>query len=214
MNPRQILLCSAIAVSVLLTGGADAASGSASKSAVGPVERGKALFVGVGCYECHGTVGQGGFGAGPAIAPDPMGIDSFRMSVRAPRNQMPAYGETILTNAQLNDLYAYLKSIPRGRPPDRIWLLPPGAIAKAASLTTAELAKGRTIYAANCSACHGANLEGGQLGAPLTGETTKRSLQSTIELIKKPPNGMPRLFPSPLSDSDLPTLAAYVRHSP
>ena len=38
-------------------------------SAASP-EHGKAVYMKMGCWQCHGTVGQGG--AGPRIAPDPI----------------------------------------------------------------------------------------------------------------------------------------------
>jgi ubiquinol-cytochrome c reductase cytochrome c subunit len=78
-------------------------------------ENGKALFLKVGCYECHGTQGQGG-AAGPRLAPDPMPYETLAAFVRTTSRQMPPFREKILSDADLADIYAYLQSIPK--PPD------------------------------------------------------------------------------------------------
>jgi ubiquinol-cytochrome c reductase cytochrome c subunit len=78
-------------------------------------ENGKALFLKVGCYECHGTQGQGGI-AGPRLAPDPMPYETLAAFVRTTSRQMPPFREKILSDADLADIYAYLQSIPK--PPD------------------------------------------------------------------------------------------------
>ena len=78
-------------------------------------ENGKVLFLKVGCYQCHGTVGQGGL-AGPRLAPDPMPFETLAAFVRTTSGQMPPFREKVLSDADLADIYAYLQSIPK--PPD------------------------------------------------------------------------------------------------
>ena len=75
-------------------------------------EHGKAVFMKMGCWQCHGTVGQGG-GAGPRIAPDPLPYDTLAAFVRTTSRAMPPYREKILSDADLADIYAYLQSIPK-----------------------------------------------------------------------------------------------------
>ena len=75
-------------------------------------EKGKAAFIQHGCWQCHGTVGQGGV-AGPKLAPDPMPFEAFSAFVRATNRAMPPYMEAILSNDDLADIYAYLQSIPK-----------------------------------------------------------------------------------------------------
>jgi len=75
-------------------------------------EHGKAVFMKMGCWQCHGTVGQGG-GAGPRIAPDPIPDETFAAFLRTTSRAMPPYREKILSDADLADIYAYLQSIPR-----------------------------------------------------------------------------------------------------
>ena len=93
----------AIAASLLL-GAADASAASA--------EKGKTLFTTYGCFQCHGTVGQGG-NAGPKLAPDPLPYEALANFVRTTNRQMPPYREAVLPNDDLADIYAYLQSVPK-----------------------------------------------------------------------------------------------------
>ena len=88
----------------LLFGNAAAAEPSAAN--------GRVLYVKVGCYQCHGYQGQGG-AAGPRIAPEPLPFDGLAAFVRTSSGEMPPYTETILSDGDLADIYAYLQSIPR-----------------------------------------------------------------------------------------------------
>jgi len=87
-------------------------------------EHGKAVFMKMGCWQCHGTVGQGG-GAGPRIAPDPLPYETFAAFVRTTSRAMPPYREKILTDADLADIHAYLQSIPAPANAETIPLLRP-----------------------------------------------------------------------------------------
>jgi mono/diheme cytochrome c family protein len=78
-------------------------------------ESGRGLFLKVGCYQCHGTQGQGG-SAGPRLAPDPMPFETLAAFVRTSSRQMPPFHVKVLSDADLADIYAYLQSIPK--PPD------------------------------------------------------------------------------------------------
>lgn len=97
----------AVAAVILLTD----ASGARAASA----EHGKAVFMQKGCWECHGTQGQG-MVTGPRLAPDPIPFDGLSAFVRTTSRAMPPYRQAILSDADLADIYAYLQSIPN--PPD------------------------------------------------------------------------------------------------
>jgi mono/diheme cytochrome c family protein len=83
---------------------------------------GKRVFMRVGCWQCHGTVGQGGV-TGPKLAPDPLPFDALSAFVRSTNRAMPPYREQVLSNDDLADIYAYLQSIPKGPDPVNIPLL-------------------------------------------------------------------------------------------
>ena len=75
-------------------------------------ETGKQLFIRDGCYECHGIWGQGANGFGPRIAPNPISMEGILNYIRKPSGNMPPYTAKIVSNQDVADIYAYLKSIP------------------------------------------------------------------------------------------------------
>lgn len=83
----------------------------------GNVDSGKKLFVSAGCALCHNGEGQGG-GPGPRLAPNPnmLTFKVFAQRVRAPINAMPPYTAKVLSDQQLADVYAFLRTVPK--PPD------------------------------------------------------------------------------------------------
>jgi ubiquinol-cytochrome c reductase cytochrome c subunit len=87
-------------------------------------EHGKVVFMNMGCWQCHGTVGQGG-AAGPRIAPDPLPYDTLAAFVRTTSRAMPPYREKILSDTALADIHAYLQSIPAPANAETIPLLRP-----------------------------------------------------------------------------------------
>jgi mono/diheme cytochrome c family protein len=102
-----------------LAAGLALAQGSAVAASA---ENGERVFMRAGCWQCHGTMGQGG-ATGPKIAPDPLPFDALSSFVRTSNREMPAYRQAILSDADLADLYAYLQSIPKSPDPKAIPLL-------------------------------------------------------------------------------------------
>jgi mono/diheme cytochrome c family protein len=88
----------------------------------GDATRGKATWVRVGCWSCHGYEGQGG-NTGPRIAPNPRAYGAFSAFVRTTSNAMPPYTEHVLPETDLQDIHAYLRSIPASPDPASIPLL-------------------------------------------------------------------------------------------
>jgi mono/diheme cytochrome c family protein len=81
---------------------------------------GNATYQRVGCYECHGTRGAGGGIAGPSIALRLAPIEVFTVQLRNPAHEMPPYPKGLLSDRDIKDLYAYLRSIPEGRKAEQI----------------------------------------------------------------------------------------------
>lgn len=80
-------------------------------------KRGQELFMKAGCYQCHGTVGQGA-NTGPRLGPEPLALESFISFVRnAASTNMPPYSAKILSDAEMADIHTYLASVPK--PPAR-----------------------------------------------------------------------------------------------
>ena len=82
---------------------------------------GKQLWDADGCYQCHGYQGQGT--TGPKLGPQPLPFDAFANQVRKPRDRMPVYTAKVLPDSDLNDVYAYMQSIPKAKAPADIPLL-------------------------------------------------------------------------------------------
>jgi ubiquinol-cytochrome c reductase cytochrome c subunit len=93
-----------------------ATAGSAwAQAPQGSAERGRKTFMTVGCYTCHGMVGQGGErGAGPKLAPNPFPYEAFAFQMRHPRANMPRYGAEFVSDQDVADIYAYMTSIKPG----------------------------------------------------------------------------------------------------
>ncbi len=111
---RVRLLRTFAAITALLVGAFVPSSAITAQGAVpaGDAASGKAMFDRVGCWQCHGRQGQGGR-EGPRIAsPVPMAWPSLSNFVRTARRNMPPYTEAVLSNQELADIYAYLRSIP------------------------------------------------------------------------------------------------------
>src|SRR5687768_16259749 len=88
----------------------------------GNADTGKKIYVSIGCYQCHGYEGQGG-AAGPRLAPRPLPYAGFSRYVRRPTNQMPAYTERLVPEADIAHIYAYLQARPAPPPVSGIPLL-------------------------------------------------------------------------------------------
>lgn len=82
-----------------------------SQAPAGNAENGKRLFTKDGCFECHGYVGQG-TKDGARIGPPVLNLQALIRYVRRPTGAMPAFTEKVLPDAELTDIYAYLRSIP------------------------------------------------------------------------------------------------------
>jgi mono/diheme cytochrome c family protein len=89
-----------------------------SEVAAASAEHGKAAYMQHGCWQCHGTVGQGSIATsgGKRLAPDPLPWETFSSFVRSTNGAMPPYSDKILTDGDLEDIYSYLQSVPK--PPD------------------------------------------------------------------------------------------------
>ena len=93
---------------------------AAGAQAAGNVQNGKELYLNYSCYACHGYDGHGG--AGARLVPMRMAQSRFSNYVHNPR-QMPPYTTNVLSDAQLSDLFAYIKSLPESPPAKDISLL-------------------------------------------------------------------------------------------
>ena len=110
MNPSfaacaALLLCCAA--------GATAQSARTDRAAIA---NGESAYLRVGCQSCHGTVGHGG--AARRLAPNTLLLPAFTTWVRNGTPGwsflagMPAFPPSVISDADLEDIRAYLASLP------------------------------------------------------------------------------------------------------
>jgi ubiquinol-cytochrome c reductase cytochrome c subunit len=110
----RFVIAVVIAAAVVVHAAASQTAPSSQPATVpaGDVEKGKLLFTRNGCYQCHNYEGHGG-AAGARLAPNPIPFRAFVTYVRAPKGDMPPYTIKIMSEQDLADVYAFLRSRPR-----------------------------------------------------------------------------------------------------
>ena len=106
-----------------------AAAGQSARTNRTAVANGETVYLRVGCFTCHGTVGHGG--AAPRLAPNTLPLPGFTTWVRngtpgwTIASGMPAFPATAISDSDLADVRAYLASLPAPPPVADIPLLAP-----------------------------------------------------------------------------------------
>jgi mono/diheme cytochrome c family protein len=90
----------------------------AQDAPAGDAANGQRVYLADGCFTCHGRVGQGGnyYGATPVLAKTQLPFEGFKMQVRNPVRVMPPFPEAVLSDKEAADIYAFLQTLPTGRP--------------------------------------------------------------------------------------------------
>jgi mono/diheme cytochrome c family protein len=83
---------------------------AAAAHAQGNAASGKDLYMKFNCYACHGFSGQNGSGA--RLVPMKLTQQAFTDFVHKGRAGMPPYSAKVIPDAQLADVYAYIKTLP------------------------------------------------------------------------------------------------------
>ena len=112
-----------LALLAATTASGKSAPGPAAAAAVPNVERGADLFVTVGCYQCHGLAAHGG--VAPKLGPDAWPAFAIAAYIRNPTGVMPPYAETVLSDADVADIAAWLRTVPESPDAAAISILPP-----------------------------------------------------------------------------------------
>ncbi|MSQ28638.1 MAG: cytochrome c [Dehalococcoidia bacterium] len=76
----------------------------------GNFQSGRQVFVTVGCSTCHRADGTGL--VGPRIANTNLSFAEVLGQLRSPREGMPPFGPETVSDQQVRDIYAFLKSLP------------------------------------------------------------------------------------------------------
>lgn len=112
MSTFRVFAASVLAAAAML--GAAVAGAQAQDAPAGDAAKGKAVFLKEACFTCHGRSGQGGAYNGPApmLAHTALPLEAFRAQIRNPVNDMPAYSDAVVSDKDIADMYAFVKSLP------------------------------------------------------------------------------------------------------
>ena len=95
---------------------------TSTEAPAGNVENGRKLYLARACWMCHQYAAQGGDGpGGPRLAGRLPAWAAFARYVRRPTDQMIPYTAKVLPDAELADIYAWLRTLP---PPPPVTSLP------------------------------------------------------------------------------------------
>jgi mono/diheme cytochrome c family protein len=119
-NPAKMIISAALLGALFVGGNGPliGVSARAQDTSAGDVAEGKLLYLADGCFLCHGRAGQGGAlnGPAPVLANTQLPFEGFVGQLREPINDMPPYGEQIISEMQIADIYAFVQSLPGPRP--------------------------------------------------------------------------------------------------
>lgn len=104
-------LVGVVAVSTVHDAGAQN-SGGQQAAPSGDAKAGQQTFLADGCWECHGTVAQGGVISGPRLAHTALPFAAVLQQLRVPQNAMPPYEASVVSDADVANIYAWLESLP------------------------------------------------------------------------------------------------------
>jgi mono/diheme cytochrome c family protein len=104
----HILLLISAAI-VLVQSASLPATAQAGKAPAGNRENGKKLYNDNACYACHGMSAEGG--AGPRLGPEAIPFPDFLERVRRPTDVMPPFDEKMISDAEVADIYAFVKTV-------------------------------------------------------------------------------------------------------
>ncbi|HZE47665.1 MAG TPA: cytochrome c, partial [Xanthobacteraceae bacterium] len=113
---KRVSLLTASFVALWSAGGL-VTSALAQDAPPGDAANGKRVYLADGCFTCHGRAGQGGAYNGPApvLAKTAMPFEGFKMQIRNPSNDMPAYSEAVMSDKEIADMFAFVQSLPGRR---------------------------------------------------------------------------------------------------
>ena len=175
--------------------------GLSAQAAATTLDPGQTLYQ-IHCSSCHGASLQGSANA-PSLRNVSIDAVQFylttgRMPAIAPSEQNQ-HRTPILSPAQIDALVAFVMSRSHG------------STALPFVDNTGNLARGRALFMANCSACHGATAQGGSVGYGWIAPSLDRATVTQVaQAIRVGPGVMPRFNQSTLSDHDVNDIVRYV----
>ena len=172
---------------------------SVKPQGAGNADKGKPLFASAGCSNCHGDLAQGISGVGPLITPPPFAVSEFINFVRHPSGAMRPYSNEQLSDEQLSDIHAYLRSLSSSSDFEIV-----------EGKLTGNAEKGKQLFMRDgCYECHG-NLGQGSNGYGPRIAPDPISVQGILNYIRKPSGNMPPYSAKIVSTQDVADIHAYL----
>jgi mono/diheme cytochrome c family protein len=171
----------------------------------GSAANGQKVFAAQKCDGCHGMKGEGGAGdaGGPEIAPPPLALPMFIDFVRSPKDPMPAFSTKDVSDAELTDVFAFLKSTAAPAAPQ----------ASAAQPGAGNAANGKKTYvSAGCYECHNLEGQGGQGTGPRL--VPPIAMAGFLHQVRSPSDQMPPYTAKVLSDAEVSDIYAFLMSVP
>ncbi|HWF96861.1 MAG TPA: cytochrome c [Xanthobacteraceae bacterium] len=90
----------------------------AQDAPAGDAANGQRIYLADGCFTCHGRSGQGGnyYGTTPTLAKTELPFEGFKQQLRDPVRVMPPYTQTVVSDKEAADIYAFLQTLSGRRP--------------------------------------------------------------------------------------------------
>jgi mono/diheme cytochrome c family protein len=90
----------------------------AQDAPAGDAANGQRIYLADGCFTCHGRVGQGGnyYGTTSTLAKTELPFEGFKQQLRDPVRVMPPYSQTVVSDKEAADIYAFLQTLSGRRP--------------------------------------------------------------------------------------------------
>lgn len=176
--------------------------GIARAQSAGNPQNGKKVFDNLGCSRCHGGDGEGMAQSGPPkIAHTPLSTKEFLALVRAPKGQMPPFGDKQVSEAELLDVYAFLQSV--------------AAQPKLELPASANAQRGQGFYKSfGCYECHGlqgqgsVSTGGSRLGPP------QIPFSGFVAYVRHPSGQMPPYTSKAVSDAQFADIYIFLQSIP
>jgi ubiquinol-cytochrome c reductase cytochrome c subunit len=119
---KDILYRVLLVAALVMVAKSSAFAQTPESSLTGNAENGKKLYVTYFCWSCHGSNGRAG-GTAPAIAPSTRSGEDLIKYIRKPRGAMPPYTSKSISDREIADIAAFLRTIPKDPDPKTIPLL-------------------------------------------------------------------------------------------
>jgi mono/diheme cytochrome c family protein len=110
MSKRTVLFSVLVFLLIALLAAACAPSAPQAPSSSGDPAAGKVTWAQKPCAGCHGANAEGG--QGPRLAGTNLSLDRIVQTVRSGREEMPKFSADQISDKDLANIYAWLKSLP------------------------------------------------------------------------------------------------------